>query len=61
MSDDKYAPQKKYLSESRKRLSVWVQAEKYEAFKAAVQEDGNSIYGLINNYIDEYMKNRAGE
>ena len=54
---DKYAPQKKYL-QSRKKLSVWVEAEKYEAFKEAVQKDGNSIYGLINSYIDEYLNNR---
>jgi hypothetical protein len=60
MPDDKYAPQKKYLKSSRKKLSVWVETEKYESFKTAVKEDGNSIYGLINAYIDEYMKNRAG-
>ena len=55
---DKYAPQKKYL-QSRKRLSVWVEAGKYKAFKDAVQKDGNSIYGLINSYIDKYLNDRT--
>lgn len=58
MAEDKYSPQKKYLQDKRKRLSVWVEAEKYEAFKAAVHEDGKSIYGLVNDFIDDYMKNR---
>lgn len=59
LNEDKYAAQKKYLNDKRKKLSVWVDSEKYEAFKAAVKEDGNSIYGLINAYIDDYLENRA--
>lgn len=58
MNDDKYAAQKKYLNEKRKKLSVWVDAAKYEDFKAAVKQDGNSIYGLINAYINDYLQNR---
>ena len=47
------------LNDKRKKLSVWVDSEKYETFKAAVKEDGNSIYGLINAYIDDYLKSRT--
>lgn len=54
--NDQYAPQKKYLAQKRKRLSVWVETEKYEAFKSLVQSQNQSIYGLINAYIDEYMQ-----
>jgi hypothetical protein len=57
MTEDKYAAQKRYLKK-RKELRVSVDADKYEAFKAAVHEDGNSIYGLVNDFIDDYMKNR---
>lgn len=59
LNENKYAAQKKYLNDKRKKLSVWVDSEKYETFKAAVKEDGNSIYGLINAYIDDYLKNRT--
>ncbi|MGI6205999.1 MAG: plasmid partition protein ParG [Anaerovoracaceae bacterium] len=52
---DKYAAQKKYLA-TRKKLSVWVDAEKYEKFKSLVKENGESIYGLINQYIDDYLR-----
>lgn len=54
MSEDKYAAQKKYLA-SRKRLSVWVDAEKYESFKALVKENGDSIYRLVNQLVDDYL------
>ncbi len=60
MSEDKYAAQKKHL-QNKKQLRVWMDAEKYESFKTAVQEDGTSIYELINDYVDEYLKKRAGE
>ena len=59
MNENKYAAQKKYLNDKRKKLSVWVDSEKYETFKAAVNEDGNSINGLINAYMDDYLKNRT--
>ncbi|MDD6255103.1 MAG: plasmid partition protein ParG [Eubacteriales bacterium] len=52
---DKYAAQKKYLA-TRKKMSVWVDADKYERFKAAVKENGESVYGLINRYIDDYLE-----
>lgn len=53
--NDKYAAQKKYL-QSRKRLSVWVDPEKYERFKAKAQTNGDSVYRLVNQLIDDYLK-----
>ena len=38
MEQDKYAAQKKYLSESRKQLRVWVDAEKYAVFQDLVKK-----------------------
>ena len=46
----------KHLSEKKQQLRVWVDKEKYEKFKAKVQANGESIYGLINRYIDEYLR-----
>ena len=60
MSESNYAAQKKHL-QSKKQLRVWMDAEKYESFKTAVQKDGKSIYELINNFVDEYLKEKAGE
>lgn len=51
-----YAPQKKYLAESRKQLRVWVDTNKYETFKNLVAQNETSIYSLINNFIDEYIE-----
>lgn len=53
--NDKYTSQKKYLSK-KKQLRVWVDADKFEKFKNAVSENNESIYGLINNFIDEYLQ-----
>lgn len=52
---DNYSAQKKYLA-SRKRLSVWMDPDKYERFKALVKENGESIYGLINQFVDDYLE-----
>ena len=60
MSESNYTAQKKYL-QSKKQLRVWMDAEKYESFKTAVQKDGKSIYELINNFVDEYLKEKARE
>ena len=60
MSESNYAAQKKHL-QSKKQLRVWMDAEKYESFKTAVQKDGKSIYELINNFVAEYLKEKAGE
>lgn len=60
MLESNYAAQKKHL-QSKKQLRVWMDAEKYESFKTAVQKDGKSIYELINNFVDEYLKEKAGE
>lgn len=52
---DNYSAQKKYLS-GRKRLSVWMDPDKYESFKALVKENGESIYGLIHQFVDDYLE-----
>lgn len=53
MSD--YSSQKKYL-EKQKQLRVWVKADKYECFKALAQQNGDSIYSLVNAMIDDYLE-----
>lgn len=54
-----YAPQKKYLKESRKQLRVWVDTNKYENFKNLVEKNDTSIYSLINKFIDEYIEKNS--
>jgi predicted DNA-binding protein len=49
-----YEAQKKYL-DKQKNLRVWVNAEKYEKFKEKANNNGKTIYALINKYIDEYI------
>ena len=56
MEQDKYVTQKKYLSESRKQLRVWVDAEKYAVFQDLVKKNGTSIYALVNQFIDDYIR-----
>ncbi len=51
---DKYTSQKKYLSK-QKQLRVWVNADKFERFKAAAAQNGESLYSLINDFIDKYL------
>ena len=53
--EDKYAAQKKYLS-GRKQLRVWIEKDKYEKFESLVRKNGESIYGVINRFIDQYIK-----
>lgn len=55
-----YESQKKYLS-NRKQLRVWVEMEKYQRFEAKVRKEGESIYSLINKFIDEYLNEEAGD
>ncbi len=55
MEKDKYSSQKKYLSEHKKQLRVWVDTEKFEQFKEIVEKNNTSIHSLINNFIDEYI------
>ena len=45
----------KHLKEKRHQLRVWVENEKYEAFKELVDKNGVSIYSLINTFIDDYI------
>lgn len=54
MSDDKYSPQRKYL-DKQKQLRVWVNPEKYEQFRAAVEKNGTSMYAVINQFIADYI------
>ena len=56
MEQDKYAAQKKSLSESRKQLRVWVDAEKYAVFQDLVKKNETSIYALVNQFIDDYIR-----
>jgi ParG. len=58
VSEDKYQSQRKYL-EKQKRLQVWISPEKYDAFKAAVQQEGKSIYSVIHEFIDSYLSKNA--
>lgn len=60
MSEDiKYTPQKKYLKK-QKQLRVWMSEEKYTSFQQVVAKNGASIYSVINQFVDEYIR-KAGE
>lgn len=59
MPQEKYAPQKKCLKNTRKQLRVWVENEKYDRFKEAVERNGDSIYSLIHRLIDEYLEQNS--
>lgn len=54
MENDKYASQKKYLS-TQKQLRVWVDPARYDALKKKAQDNGTSIYALVNGWIAEYL------
>ncbi len=54
LESDKYSSQKKYLS-TQKQLRVWVNPDKYAAFKQKVESNGTSVYSLINKWIDQYL------
>lgn len=45
----------KHLQENKKQLRVWIDKEKYEKFQNKVKNNGESIYGLINRFIDDYL------
>ncbi len=51
---DKYAAQKKHLS-GKKQLRVWIDAEKFDRFKKTVSAREDSVYSLINEYVDDYL------
>ena len=55
---DKYAAQKRYMAKL-KEVRVKMNAEKYEAFKAAAHENGTSIHRLITDFVDEYLKKQG--
>ena len=55
---DKYQSQKKYL-EKKKQLRVWVDENKYNQFKVAVEQNQTSIYALINQFIDNYLNEKG--
>ena len=53
-SEDKYQAQKKYLK-NKKKLSVWIDPEKHEKFKAAAVANGTTVYALIHAFVDDYL------
>ena len=54
MIDHKYEAQRKHLSQ-KKQLRVWIDAEKFMRFKSTVEAKNESIYRLINEYVDNYL------
>lgn len=52
---DKYSSQKTYLA-TKKQLRVWLNADKYEKLKEATKKRGESIYGIINKFVDDYLE-----
>jgi len=52
---EKHNPQKKFLA-TQKQLRVWIKPEKYELFKLKAKENETSIYAVINDFIDSYIK-----
>lgn len=50
----KYTTQKKYLS-TQKQLRVWLDPDKYAALKQKAQNNGTSIYALVNGWVDQYL------
>ena len=54
IKNSNHTAQKKYLS-NQKQLRVWLDAEKFESFKAAASRNNTSMHRLINDYIDEYL------
>ncbi len=50
-----YEAQKRYLAK-KKALSVWVDPQKYEAFKEKTHKNGTSVYAEINKFVDDYLK-----
>ncbi len=55
MPENKYEPQKEYLKNKRKQLRVWVEKEKYERLAAKAEQNGTSIYALVNQFIEDYI------
>lgn len=54
IKNSNHPAQKKYLS-NQKQLRVWLDAEKFENFKAVASLNNISMHRLINDYIDEYL------
>ncbi len=54
MAADKYAAQKKLLSQ-KKQLRVWFDADEYENFKSIVKSNGDTIYNLIHTFVKDYI------
>ena len=52
---DKYSSQKTYLA-TKKQLRVWLNTDKYEKLKEATKKRGESIYGIINKFVDDYLE-----
>ncbi len=56
---ENYSSQKKYLSEKKKSMKVWVDPEAYEKFKECVKKNNTSVYALINQYIKDYVEENS--
>ena len=54
--EDKYNSQKKYLK-TKKQLRVWTDEEKYNNFQKVIEDNGESIYSVINKYMDLVILN----
>ena len=52
---EKNNSQKKFLA-TQKQLRVWIKPEKYELFKLKTEKNDTSIYAVINDFIDNYIK-----
>ena len=60
MEQKRYEAQKKHLAH-KKQLRVWLDAEKYECLKKVVSIKGDTIYALINKFVDNYLQeNKKG-
>lgn len=60
MKQENFQAQKKYLS-TKKQLRVWVSMDKYNEFHKIVTANNSSIYAVINNFIDDYIKSYASK
>ena len=54
--ENKYNSQKKYLK-TKKQLRVWTDEEKYNNFQKVIEDNGESIYSVINKYMDSVILN----
>lgn len=51
---DNYTSQKEYLAK-KKQLRVWMDASKYDKFKTFASDHNESVYSLINKFVDDCL------